>query len=216
MKIGKKAKGLGIKLSIHAPYYINLNSDEPEILEASKQRIIDCCEIGTFLGAHRVVFHAGYYGKHSRNETYSNIKARIIEIQEVLKKRKYTPELAVEVMGKNNVFGDLDEVARLVRETHISFCLDFAHILARYKSHLFKETLEMFSGFEELHIHFSGIEYGDKGEKHHKITPKREIKKLLFNFPEGKNIIIINESPQPLEDSIESLNIYNKYFSKSK
>ena len=73
-RIGKKAKELGIDLSIHAPYFINLNSLEKEKVEASKKRILKCCEIGEELGVKRVVFHPGYYGKMSREETYENIK----------------------------------------------------------------------------------------------------------------------------------------------
>ena len=61
LKIGKAAENLGIQLSIHAPYWINLNSADKEIIEKSKQRIIRCCDIGTYLGAKKVVFHPGYY-----------------------------------------------------------------------------------------------------------------------------------------------------------
>ena len=43
-RIGKKAKELDIKLSIHAPYYVNLNSEEKAKREATKKRILDCCE----------------------------------------------------------------------------------------------------------------------------------------------------------------------------
>jgi deoxyribonuclease-4 len=59
-KIGKVAKDLGIVLSIHAPYYVNLNSSEDEKIDSSKLRIINCCEIGHHLGAKKIVFHAGF------------------------------------------------------------------------------------------------------------------------------------------------------------
>ena len=39
-KIGETAKKQGIKLSIHAPYWINLNSKEKEKVEKSKERIL--------------------------------------------------------------------------------------------------------------------------------------------------------------------------------
>ena len=54
----------------------------------------------------------------------------------------------------------------------------------------------------------SGIVYGDKGEKHHKVTPKEELKKLLKTLPKNKEITIINESPEPLKDSVEALKIW--------
>ena len=210
IKIGKKAKELGIKLSIHAPYWINLNSADKKKVEESKKRILDCCKIGTLMKAYRVVFHSGFYGKMEREETYQNIKKRILEMEEEIKKEKYTPKLAPEIMGKINVFGSVEEISRLVRETGCSFCIDFAHVLARYKSYRIKETLSEFKNAKELHIHFSGIEYGEKGEKNHKKTPKKEIIKLLSELPKNKEITIINESPSPIEDSVLSLKIYEK------
>jgi deoxyribonuclease-4 len=207
IKIGKKAKELGIKLSIHAPYWINLNSLDRKKAEESKKRILDCCKIGTLMKAHRVVFHAGFFSGMDKQEAYENIKNRILEMQEEIKKEKYTPKLAPEIMGKINVFGSVEEISKLVRETKCSFCIDFAHILARYKSYRIKETLSEFKNEKELHIHFSGIEYGEKGEKNHKKTPEKEWEKLISKLPKSREITIINESPSPVEDSVIGLSI---------
>lgn len=207
LKIGKAARKLGIKLSIHAPYWINLNSDDKEKIRQSKERILKCCEVGNWLGAYRIVFHPGYYGKNREN-AYENIKNQILELQKEIKKRKYKVELAPEIMGRTNVFGAVDEIEKLVEETGCGFCIDFAHILARYKSYNFKEVLDKFKRHKTLHLHFSGIEYGEKGEKHHKKTSEKEWKKLLENLPKNKEIIIINESPLPVEDSLLGLKIY--------
>ncbi|MGD8462003.1 MAG: TIM barrel protein, partial [Desulfobacterales bacterium] len=43
-EVGALAKDKGIVLSVHAPYYINLASDEKEKIQASKQRIVDSCQ----------------------------------------------------------------------------------------------------------------------------------------------------------------------------
>ena len=210
IKIGKKAKKLGIKLSVHAPYWINLNSVDKKKIEESKKRILDCCKIGTFLKAERVVFHAGFYGKMSKEETYENIKDRILEMREEIKKENYTPQLAPEIMGKINVFGSVDEISKLFKETKCSFCIEFAHILARYKDYQIKKTLSEFKDSKELHIHFSGIDYGEKGEKNHKKTDKKEWEKLIPELPKNKEIVIINESPFPIEDSVLGLSIYRR------
>ncbi|MBT96868.1 MAG: TIM barrel protein [Candidatus Pacearchaeota archaeon] len=208
LKIGKAAKKFDIQLSIHAPYWINLNSVDKEKIEKSKQRILKCCEIGTYLGAKRVVFHPGYYGKMDKDETYENIKREIIDIQKIIKQKKYTPKLAPETTGKINVFGSIDEIKKLSQETKISFCIDFAHILARYKNYNFKEILKKFKNYKDIHIHFSGIEYGEKGEKHHKLTPEIEIEKLISNLPKNLDITVINESPDTIGDSIKTIEIY--------
>ena len=203
-KIGEKAKELGINLSIHAPYWINLNSDEEEKIEKSKERILRCLEVGTWLDASNVVFHAGYYGKKTPEETYEMIKQGILEIMEKAHSRRFTPKLAPEIMGKN-VFGTIEEISKLVEETGCEFCIDFAHILARYKDYSFKKVAEKFKKSGEWHCHFSGIEYGEKGEKNHIVTPEKDWKKLLENLPKGKEITIINESPSPVADSSRGL-----------
>ena len=210
VRIGKKAKELGIKLSIHAPYWINLNSTDKKKREESKKRILDCCKIGTWLKAEKIVFHPGYYGKMSKEETFENIKKTILEMQEEIRKEKYTPKLAPETSGKVNVFGSIHEIKKLVSETGCSFCLDFAHILARYKTYNFDEALGEFKKYKKLHIHFSGIEYGEKGERYHKQTSEKELKKLLSELPKDKDIIIINESPSPVKDSVLALSLYEK------
>lgn len=215
LRIGKKAKELGIKLSIHAPYYINLNSDDEKKVEASKQRILKCLEAGTLLNADLVVFHPGFYGKKEAKESFEKIRDAIIEIQQEARSKGYTPKLAPETMGKVNVFGSVDDICRLVSDTKCEFCIDFAHILARYKEYNFKEVFHRFKEHKKIHIHFSGIEYGEKGEKHHKKTEPESWKKLIGNLPKDKDITIINESPFPVEDSAAGLEIYRQK-SKSK
>jgi len=208
-KIGKYAKKLKIKLSIHALYWINLNSMDDEVIKRSKKRILKCLEVGTWLDAKVVVFHPGYYDKKNKEETYNNIKSRILEIQKEARKKKFTPKLAPETMGKINVFGGINEISQLVRDTGCDFCIDFAHILAREKRIDFEKLKKLFPQ-KKWHCHFSGIEHGKKGEKYHKKTPASELKKLISNLPTKKMITIINESPSPIEDSLLALRIYNK------
>ena len=204
--IKREAKKNNVKLSIHAPYWINLNSREEEKVEKSKQRILRCCEVGSWMGIKRVVFHCGYYGKMSPEETFQNIKQAILDIQEVIKENKWNVKLCPEIIGKKNVFGSIKEISSLVKETKCSFCIDFAHVLARYNNYEMAQLKKYFPQ-KKWHCHFSGIEYGEKGEKHHKKTPEKEIKKLLSILPKNKDISIINESPNPIEDSVLSLRL---------
>ena len=208
LRIGKKAKQLGIDLSIHAPYFVNLNSAEKAKREATKQRILKCCDIGELLGAKRVVFHPGYYGKN-KEEAYNAIKQGIKEMMEIKNKKGWKIKLAPETMGKVNVFGSVEEISRLVKDTGCDFCIDFAHILARDKKVDYEKVKELFPQ-KEWHVHFSGIVYGDKGERHHRTTEKKEWEELLKNLPKNKDITIVNESPTLIEDCIEGLKIKSK------
>ena len=208
LRIGEAAQRLGIQLSIHAPYWINLNSKEKKKIQESKERILKCCEVGSWLGAERVVFHAGFYGKDDKETSYQNIKKAILEIQDELRTRKWKIKLAPETMGKINVFGSAEEILKLVKETHCSFCLDFAHLLAREQGKItYKEIYARVKDFDSLHCHFSGIDFGEKGERNHKLTPETEIKKLLEILPKNKKITIINESPDPVGDSVKTLKL---------
>ena len=212
IRIGKKAKELGISLSIHAQYFVNLNSKENAKREATKKRILDCCETGELLGAKTVVFHPGYYGSEDpekRKKAYDVIKKGIIDIMKVIEKNKWKIEIAPETMGKINVFGSVEEISRLVKETGCSFCIDYAHILARDKK-VDYEKIERLFPKKDWHVHFSGIIYGEKGEKKHRPTERKEWEELLSNIPKDREIVIINESPTLVEDSVEGLRVYEK------
>ena len=208
VRIGRVAKKLGIYLSIHAPYWINLNSKEEKKVEMSKARILKCCEVASWLGAKRVVFHPGFYSGMKSEEVVEKIVLEIKEMMEVVRKEKWDVELCPEVMGKKNVFGSIDEVGELVRETGCGVCIDFAHVLARYGSYEFDKVLKNFGSLKKWHVHFSGIEYREKGEKKHLVTPRREWEKLLgFLKKVDKDVVVICESPDAVGDSIVGMKI---------
>ena len=77
-EIRRACKKFDIKLSIHAPYWINLNSKEKKKIEESKKRIIDSCRIGEMLGAEIVVFHAGFFAMPLPSLVFLLMKFRII------------------------------------------------------------------------------------------------------------------------------------------
>jgi deoxyribonuclease IV len=226
--IRKKTEELGIHLSIHAPYFVNLNSAEMEKRKATKERILNCCRIGEKLGVKTVVFHPGYYTKnksslsrklphlkevsdgYDREKAYDAIRDGIKDLMKELKKNKWKIQIAPETMGKINVFGSIDEISRLVKDTGCSFCIDFAHILARDKKIDYDKVEKLFPQ-KKWHVHFSGIVYGEKGEKHHKTTEKKEWEGLLKKLPKDKEIVIINESPTMIEDSVRGLKLSKKF-----
>ena len=215
-QVGKSAEKFNINLSIHAPYWINLNSKENEKIQASKKRILKSCEIAHHISKTqnqktKVVFHCGFYTGMEKEEVYQNIKNQILDLKQQIKKNNWNVELCPEVMGKKNVFGSIEEISRLTKETNCSFCIDFAHILARYGVYEWDLIKKSFPQ-KTWHCHFSGIEYSEKsGEKKHKATPEEEWKKLL-NFLKNldKEITIINESDNPVKDSIQGLKLWRE------
>lgn len=70
--IRKANKQFGLKISVHAPCYINLNAESPGKKDASMQRIMNSAEIGHCLGAKEIVFHPGFYMKDSAGRPASS------------------------------------------------------------------------------------------------------------------------------------------------
>jgi deoxyribonuclease IV len=212
IKIGELAKKLNIDLSIHGSYYINLNSEDKSKIEKSKQKILEACKIAEYLGAKYVVFHPGYYGKSSKEDTYEKIKEEMLDLQKTIKENKWKVKLAPETTGKINVFGDLDETLQLVKDTKCHFCIDFAHLKARAQGETnFKEHISKIKKFKHVHCHYSGINYGPKGERNHIPIEIKETKELIKELKKQKiNCTLICESPHTIKDAIEMKDILTK------
>lgn len=205
------AERLEIQLSIHGSYFINLNSDDAGKLAMSKKRLLSCCRIGEALGARYVVFHPGFYGNGTREEAYFKIRDSVKEIMVEIKRNGWKIQIAAETMGKVNVFGSIEEIKRLVKDTGCSFCLDFAHLWARSLGKMsYEEMVSEFDEFDSWHCHFSGIVFGEKGERKHRLTSDLELKGLLGVLPADKDITIINESPDPMGDSVRGLGVWER------
>lgn len=214
LKIKELNKEWGLKLSIHAPYFINLASDDPEKVAASKQRILKCCERGHELGVKYICFHAGFYQKKSKEETYSLIKEALVTLLTEIKNNKWSVVLAPETTGKATQFGDLDELIRLKKEIGTHLTVDFAHLKARYNGMVdYDAIIKQLKPLGHIHAHFSGIAYGEKGEKHHLMLEDKEIRELFTLLKKHDlDVTIICESPDPLADAVKMKKMLVKGF----
>ena len=66
--IGAAAVAAGIRLSLHAPYFINLANPDPESLQKTIGYITAACQAADWIGAGRVVIHSGALMKRTRRE----------------------------------------------------------------------------------------------------------------------------------------------------
>ncbi len=205
-EIGLLAAKMGIRLSVHAPYYINLNSQEKAKIAASKSRILDSCKKASLLGARNIVFHAAFYQKEDPKIVYGRVKDAIIELQKEIGKNKWDVVLSPETTGKKSQFGTLDEILQLKKETGCGICVDFSHLCARNNGKIdYNEIMEKIKKFD-IHSHFSGIEFGPKGEKRHIGLSKNffePLAKALHKF--NPDITIINECPDPINEANKML-----------
>jgi len=176
--VARVATKRGIRLSAHAPYFINLNAREPEKVRASRERIVQTARITALLGGESVVFHPAYYLKDEPDKVYATVKTNLEQIVARLKIEGNRVCIRPEVMGKDSQFGTLEEVLQLCAEVEgVEPALDFAHWHARTgKVNSYNEFIAVLKKVEKrlgraaldnLHIHVSGIRYGEKGENNH-------------------------------------------------
>jgi deoxyribonuclease-4 len=67
---------------------------------------------------------------------------------------------------------------------------------------LYGEMAERIKKIGHVHSHFSGIEYTEKGERRHIMTPESEAGELIGALLKSKvDARIINESPEPIGDA---------------
>ncbi|MCK4670104.1 MAG: TIM barrel protein [Nanoarchaeota archaeon] len=211
-QIKKENKKLDVKLSVHAQYWINLNSSDKDKIEASKKRILKACEKAHHMGAKHVVFHPGFYVKDTPEVTYEQIKQGLIDIQLVLKEKGWDDvKLACETTGKMSQFGTVEELKRLKKEIGTEICVDFAHLYARaLGKKSYDELVKQFKG-ETLHAHFSGITFGKRGELKHVNMEEKDIIALLKALKKYKiSCTIISESPITYKDSLKMKKIWEK------
>ncbi len=229
-QIREKAEELGVILTAHAPYFINLLSAEEKKIEASIQRIVDTARAADWTGATRVVVHLGYYGKLSKEEAYKKMKENLSRVLEEVKGRKYRTVISPETLGKKSQFGDLEEIVSLCEELgEMIPTVDFAHLHARTGGeYLTKERflrdleyIEERLGSEvlkQLHIHFSGIEYGERGERKHLPLEEADIdfRPLAEALCELglEEVTIVSESPILEDDAIKMMEIYKEVCTK--
>lgn len=168
-----------VAISVHAPYYINLNADEAE-WPKSRQRLMDAAQYGHLAGATDIIFHPGSYFDLPPEQVLPKAIERLEGCVEELRLAGNPVVLRPETMGKSAMLGSLEDTLAMSKAIRgVKPCLDFAHLHARpgdgsmnsYDewAHLLETYGKALgeAGLKDLHIHLSGIEYGDKGEKSH-------------------------------------------------
>ncbi|MGB9673240.1 MAG: TIM barrel protein [Anaerolineales bacterium] len=168
-----------ISLSVHAPYFINLNADESE-WPKSRKRLMDAAYYGNLAGATDIIFHPGsYFGKEAQDVLPLAIQ-RLQGCVSELKAAGNRVRLRPETMGKSAMIGSVEDVLQMALEVeNVQPCIDFAHLHARpgdgsmNSVEEWERILEKLGNalgdgaLKRLHIHLSGIAYSAKGEREH-------------------------------------------------
>ena len=184
----KASYEMGVPLTSHGPYYINLNAREQDKIDSSVERIIQTAKISDLCGAESMTFHAAFYMKDSPYDVFDLVEKSLNVIEERLSRLDIEIELRPELTGKTSQFGSLEELISLSKSVNsCKPCMDFSHLYARtgsvndYKG--FCETLETLktelgaNALKEMHIHISGISSNSKGDLKH-----LNLEKSKFNW----------------------------------
>jgi deoxyribonuclease-4 len=215
--IKQKAQEQDVSLSVHAPYFINLNGTDEE-WPKSRKRLMDAAICGNLAGATDIIFHPGSYFGNDPKEVLKLAIPRLQGCLDELRKAGNPVTLRPETMGKSAMLGSFEDTLEMSKAIDgVEPCIDFAHLHARpgdgtmntyeewstllktYQKALGKKALK------HLHIHLSGIEYGPKGEKNHLPVAESDLKlnflfKALNEF--GCKGRILCESPIMEEDAL--------------
>ena len=179
--IGEKCDKYGVEMSVHAPYFINFASPEPEKAQNSVNYILSSLKVLKAFGGERCVFHAGAQGQDSREAAFARTKEMFARTLELIAEEPDYADLIVcpETMGKQAQIGTVEEVVELCKlGENVYPCVDFGHINALYGGSLksardFEDVVKkLLDGLGEkktknMQVHFSKIQYGAKGEIRH-------------------------------------------------
>jgi len=200
-----------VELHVHAPYYINLAGDDE--VKLSIKKAMSSAILAEKMGAKTVVIHPGYYGEKSPLETLKLIVKNTQALQDLMVEESLNVRLGLETMGKQKVFGSLDEIIKVCEQVPgVLPVIDIGHIHARgngclKKKEDFEEVFDTLSVLDLDHylIHVTGVLYEDGNEQYHLPVKKGDmpIGPLIDTvLDHDYNVSLISESPLLEHDAV--------------
>ncbi len=224
--IREQAEENDVMLSLHAPYAINLASEDPKKREASIERILSAALAAHRMGARHVTFHPGYYGKFGREEALKMAINALDHLHGVITGRGLQVELGPETTGKPSQLGSLDDVLAMAESVDgVVPTVDFAHIHVRDGGVIrgrrdYERILDEIEGrlgtLDGLVVHFTEVEptksgYGER--MHHELGsgygPEFEPLAQLM-VERDVRWLVISESPLLERDALKMKLVYER------
>jgi deoxyribonuclease-4 len=216
VKVRQAALEHQVRLSVHAPYYINLNSHELATRAAGIARIVAAGRAAGWAGAQDVVLHLAFYHDDRPQAVFERVADGLDEARATLDQESVSVTLRPEVMGRVSQFGDLEEILRLCQAVPgTAPCIDIAHLHAR--TGRFNTAAEFedvwasvaqalgVDALSRVHAHISGIAYGGRGEIRHLPFAEADLDYRTFlavMHSQGVQGSVIVESPAREDDVI--------------
>ena len=228
ISIGAAFREQGVEISVHAPYYINFANPDDESARKSYNYVLESGKMLKLMGGKRCVFHSATQGKMEREDAVALTEDRL----KVLRDFIYLNHLedlyfCPETMGKLAQIGTIEEIVRFCKIDKVYLpAVDFGHINAREQGSLktvsdYRERLEYMIGelgyerVKHFHVHFSKIQYSDKGEVRHltfadtEYGPEFAPLAMALKELELEPYIVSESAGTQAEDAMEMKRIYN-------
>jgi deoxyribonuclease IV len=177
-RFGELAREAEIVLSMHAPLFAIVGRPERDKKHRMAVGMLDhTAGVAVACGAELVVMHPGYLFGRGHAEAVDSVVEQLAELRTRLEGKGRAVPFGVEVMGRVNELGTLDDVTAIAaRLDWVRPVLDFAHLHAVTDggftdSEPFGAALSRADAVIEpgapFHIHFSDISYANRNEKSH-------------------------------------------------
>ncbi len=166
---------------LHAPYLINIGSNQKNIYYQSIKSLSDHLKIVSLLDAQGLIFHLGSSKGTTLNQA---IKKSVFAIQKILKKVPQAELIIENNSGEGKKMGSTPQeigiILKKVNSPRLKVCLDTAHalesgIINRYSSQKIKKFLNLWEkeiGANKtvvLHINDSKTPPGSRHDRHENI-----------------------------------------------
>lgn len=230
-EIEQVADELKVALSVHAPYFINLNATEEE-WPKSRKRLMDAAHYGNLAGATDIIFHPGSYFGNPPEQVLEIAIPRLQGCIDELRQANNPVTLRPETMGKSALLGTLQDTIEMAKAIDgVLPCVDVSHLHARTGDgslNSYEEWSEQFASYKkqlgaralkQMHIHLSGIEYGPKGERKHLMLAEADLdlEALLRALVDlGCKGRIVCESPVMEDDALVIKQTWERLSAKAK
>jgi deoxyribonuclease IV len=200
------ARALDVRLSLHAPYYVDFFGSE-ESRDRSFRQIQWAGLLASGLGAGLDVTHLGFYGGGSRADSIHELAQVARELESWLQNTTDgAVHLAVEPSGHPDVFGSREEVLELAHQIKgIVPVLNMPHLAARERT-TFSDTVQLKALVDQfveashgdLYLNFSGVEF--YGPTEFRLTPIKRGSIRFDNLAEilaerDYDVTVISSSP---------------------
>lgn len=230
-KIGDEFLRNGIEMSAHAPYFINFANPDPDLSEKSFQYVLSSAKKLIEFSGERLVVHVAAQGQATREAAVALTKSRLYTLATKIEEAGYKNlKICLETMGKQGQIGTVDEIIDFCTIAPFYYpCIDFGHVNAREQGILksptdYKTIVDKMLSVlppekvKFMHVHFSKIQYGQKGEIRHLtfddrlFGPNFEDLSPVISEYRLEPFIICESSGTQAEDAVYMKNYYFNRF----